>query len=259
MQHYMVVANWKLHGTRTEAAVLTRALKRLTKKRLNHVDVLIAPPFTALDTVQKLIKNGRFGLAAQNVFWEERGAYTGEISPAMLLETGCGHVLLGHSERRRLFHETDKDIQRKVQSCMGAALAPILCIGETLLERRGHRTRQVLSRQLNAALKGVSKNAKSSFTVAYEPVWAIGTGKKAATEQINEAHGWIRRTLDRRFSTGVSKQIHILYGGSVNAANASELAQIPEVDGALVGGASLDPQSFVSIIDAFEEQGRRSK
>ena len=259
MKDYTVVANWKLHGTHTQAAALTQALKGLVKRRLDHVNIILAPPFTALDTVQRLIKNRPFGLAAQNVFWEETGAFTGEVSPPMLLEAGCGHVLLGHSERRRLFHETNQDIHRKLQSCIGSALAPILCIGETLRERREHQTRQVLSRQLHAALKGVAKNANRSLAVAYEPVWAIGTGKKASTDQINEAHGWIRRTLDRRFGTGISKQVPLLYGGSVNAANANELAQIPEVDGALVGGASLDPKSFVAIIDAFEEQGRLSK
>jgi len=255
MKHSMVAANWKLHGTHTEAATLTQALKRLTRKRLDHVEIILAPPFTALDTVQRSIKNNRISLAAQNVFWEEQGAYTGEVSPGMLVGAGCRHVLVGHSERRRLFGETNQDIHKKLTACLRVSLSPILCIGETVRERRERRTRQVLSRQLAAALNGVSKNAKSLITVAYEPVWAIGTGKTATTEQINEAHGWIRGILQRRFGPVASERMHILYGGSVNATNAEELAQIPEVDGALVGGASLNPKGFVAIIDAFERAG----
>lgn len=255
MKHSMVAANWKLNGTHTQAATLTQALKRLMRKRLDHVAIILAPPFTALDTVQRSIKNSRISLAAQNVFWEERGAFTGEVSPGMLVEAGCRHVLVGHSERRRLFGETNLNIHKKLVACMRVSLSPILCIGETLRERRERQTRQVLSRQLVAALNGVAKNAKSLVSVAYEPVWAIGTGKTATAEQINEAHEWIRRILQRRFGSAAAERMHILYGGSVNAGNAGELAQIPEVDGVLVGGASLDPKSFVAIIDAFERAG----
>lgn len=259
LKRYIVAANWKLYGTRAQATALVRTVKRSIRQPLRHVGVVIAPPFTALDAVRRLTDGSEFELAAQNVFWEEQGAFTGEVSPAMLLDAGCRRVLVGHSERRRRFGETDRDVHRKLAACAKTELSPILCIGETLGERRARRTRRVLSRQLTTALKGNGKNGKNLLAVAYEPVWAIGTGRKATSEQIHEAHGWIRRVLGRTLGGAAGAELRILYGGSVNAENAAELARIPGVDGVLVGSASLDARSFVSIIRTFETaEGERN-
>ncbi len=251
MEKHTVVANWKMHGNQAEATALARGVRRLLGNRFPTVEVVLAPPFTSLETVRRAIKGSRLHLSAQNLHWQPRGAFTGEVGADMLRDAGCSHVIVGHSERRRLFGETNGDVGQKLAAALDASLKPILCIGETLRERRDGRTRRALSAQLSGALKGVSKSVNDGFILAYEPVWAIGTGRNAAPAQVMETHRWIRQALARRFGAAQARRVPILYGGSVNPANASELAAVPEVDGVLVGGASLDHRSFVAIVTAF--------
>ena len=246
-----VIANWKMHGTQADALALARGVRRLLGRRHAAVEVVLAPPFTSLETVRRAVQGSRLRLSAQNLHWQPQGAFTGEVGAEMLRDAGCSYVIVGHSERRRLFGETNRDVGRKLTAALDASLHPVLCIGETLRERHAGKTWRTLSGQLSGALKGVTKSVSGSFTLAYEPVWAIGTGKNATPAQVMEAHRWIRRSLVRRFGAARAEQIPILYGGSVNPQNAPELATVPEVDGALVGGASLDPRSFTAIVGAF--------
>ncbi len=250
MKPPLVVANWKMHGTRVEAQNLARQIFNGVKDQGN-VEVVLAPPFTALATVADELRGSGLRLAAQNVHWKEEGAFTGEISPKMLRETGCTFVLIGHSERRHLFDENDQMVAKKMLALLRADLWPILCVGETLQERKKGMTRRVISRQLRAALKGVSKDAIGNINVAYEPVWAIGTGHTATADQASDAHRWIRDVMNRLFGTTKTMQIRILYGGSVRPENAAELAQASEVNGLLVGGASLKAEEFLRIISQF--------
>ncbi len=260
MEKHTVIANWKMHGNQAEAVALARGVRRLLGNRFPTVEVVLAPPFTSLETVRRTIKGSRLRLSAQNLHWQPQGAFTGEVSADMLRDAGCSHVIVGHSERRRLFGETNGDVGRKLAAALDASMQPVLCIGETLRERREGRTRHTLSAQLSGALKGVPKSVNGCLVLAYEPVWAIGTGRNAAPAQVMETHGWIRQALARRFGAAQARHIPILYGGSVNPANASELATVPEVDGVLVGGASLDHRSFVEIVNAFSDwKARRTE
>jgi triosephosphate isomerase len=250
MKPPLIVANWKMHGTRIEAQTLARQIYNGVND-LKHVEVALAPPFTALATVADELRGSELRLAAQNVHWEEEGAFTGEISPKMLREIGCTFVLIGHSERRHLFDENDQMVAKKMLALLRAGLLPILCVGETLQERKKGMTRRVISRQLRAALKGVSKDAIENINVAYEPVWAIGTGQTATPEQASHAHRWIREVMNRLFGTTETMKIRILYGGSVRPENAAELARASEVNGLLVGGASLKAEDFLRIVSQF--------
>ena len=254
MAQCTVIGNWKMHGTQTQARDLARGVRRLVGSRFGGAEVILAPPFTAIDTVRRTLAGSRLRVAAQNLHWQPLGAFTGEVSADMLRDAGCSHVIVGHSERRRLFGETSRGIGRKLAAALEASLRPILCIGETLEERRRGDTHRTLSSQLSGALKGVPKSVIESLAVAYEPVWAIGTGRHAASAQVADAHGWIRRSLARRFGAASAQEVPILYGGSVNPDNAAELAQIPEVDGVLVGGASLDHRNFAAIVKVFETE-----
>ncbi len=254
MPRCTVIANWKMHGTQTQARDLARAVRRLVGNRFRAAEVVLAPPFTSLEAVRRALAGSRLRLAAQNLYWQPHGAFTGEVSADMLRDAGCSHVIVGHSERRRLFGETNRDVGRKLGAALEASLKPILCVGETLEERRRGDTHRTLSAQLTGALKGVPKSVIESLTVAYEPVWAIGTGRHATPAQVAETHGWIRRALARRFGAASARAIPILYGGSVNPDNAAELARVTEVDGVLVGGASLDHQSFAAIVKAFSTE-----
>jgi triosephosphate isomerase len=220
---------------------------------VNTAEVVLAPPFTALATAGAAIRGSRIRLAAQNVHWEEEGAFTGEISPIMLRESGCDYVIIGHSERRQLFYESSEMIVKKMQAVLRASLKPILCIGETLQQRRKGMMKRILSRQLQTALKGVSKDAINNLTIAYEPVWAIGTGHTATQDQVSQAHQWIRETLGKLFGKQAAQNIRILYGGSVRPENAGALGRAPQVNGVLVGGASLKPEDFLSIIREFDQ------
>ncbi len=250
MKPPLVIANWKMHGTRAESQILAQRIHN-GMTDLTHVEVGIAPPFTALATVADVLRGGEIQLVAQNVHWEDKGAFTGEISPKMLRETGCTFVLIGHSERRHLFDENDQMVSKKMSALLRADLLPILCVGETLRERKKGMTRNVISRQLRAALKGVSKNAIEKITVAYEPVWAIGTGLTATPDEAGHAHRWIRKVMTRLFGSTKAMRCRILYGGSVRPENAAELARASEVNGLLVGGASLKAGDFLRIVSQF--------
>lgn len=250
MKPPLIVGNWKMHGTQAEAAVLARAIRR-GLKNFRAVEVALAPPFTALGAVRGVLRGSPIRLAGQNVHWENQGAFTGEISPPMLRELGCRFVIVGHSERRRVFGETDETIAKKLLASVGAGLRPILCIGETLSERNHRLTRRVLARQLRHGLKGLEKNAIENFEIAYEPVWAIGTGRNATPDQVSQAHSWIRQTAIELFGKRRAQSTRILYGGSVRPENATDLVTASEVDGLLVGGASLKAADFLRIIRAW--------
>ena len=242
-----VCGNWKMHKTTGEARDLVRALAPLVADAAGKVQVAVAPPFTALAAVAEAIRGTPIELAAQNVHWEAQGAFTGEISPAMLADVGVKHVIIGHSERRQLFGETDAGVHRKAAAVLKAGLLPIVCVGETLEEREGGRTLDVVSRQVKGALDGLAAADVARLTIAYEPVWAIGTGKTATTAQAQEVHAAIRRLLASMVA-GSAERVRIQYGGSVKPDNAAELMAQLDVDGALVGGASLKAPDFSQIV-----------
>ncbi len=250
MKPPLVVGNWKMHGTRIEALALARQIRK-GLKNIRSVEVALAPPFTSLTTVTEALKESAIGLAGQNVHWEEEGAFTGEISPKMLRDLGCGFVIIGHSERRRHFNESDPTVAKKILASLRFGLRPILCVGETWQERRRGTTTQVIARQLRIALKGVGKSAIEKIEIAYEPVWAIGTGRNASANQVSEVHHGIRELLKKLAGDKRAERCRILYGGSVRPDNAGELAGVMEVNGLLVGGASLRAKDFLSIIQFF--------
>ena len=242
-----ICGNWKMHKTASEAVALVRELRQ----RLNtHDQIAVAPPFTALAPVKAALQGSPIQLFAQNCHHEKQGAFTGEVSAAMLAEIGCDGVILGHSERRQLFGETDEGVARKLKAALEAQLHPIVCVGETLAERESNRTGEVVSRQIRGALAGLAPEQIGKLTLAYEPVWAIGTGKVATTAQAQEVHGQIRGLLRELAGPQVSEMVRIQYGGSVKPDNAAELLGQPDIDGALVGGASLKSEDFARIVAA---------
>ena len=243
----LVVGNWKMHGGLAEARELSQAV-RDGLKRPRGVEIAICPPFTALGAVAAVLAGSPILLGAQNCHWEARGAFTGEVSPEMLAEVGCRLVLVGHSERRHVFRETDDEISRKVAACLRAGLQPLLCVGETADERRQGLTYTVVEGQLRAGLAGLSAADIGRALLAYEPVWAIGTGVNATPGQAAEVHGYLRGLVSELSSKEVAQSVRILYGGSVKADNATELTQDPDIDGVLVGGASLQAPGFVTIV-----------
>ncbi len=212
------------------------------------VDIMIAPVFTALDPVSKVVRDTRVGLGAQNLYWEKEGAFTGEISADMLVSAGCRYVIIGHSERRQYFGETDETVNRKISAALAADLIPVFCIGETESERDSGKTFSVLDKQVKDGLNNRVVDELGPLVIAYEPVWAIGTGKTATSDQAQEAHKYIRSLINELFGAALADSVRILYGGSVKPANVSELMAMPDIDGALVGGASLDPDSFSQIV-----------
>jgi triosephosphate isomerase (TIM) len=243
-----VCGNWKMHKTAAEAVALVKELSDGLGEAAGKVQVAVAPPFTALHAVASAIGHGgKLELAAQNVHFEPQGAFTGEISAAMLADACCTHCIVGHSERRQLFGETDEGVRKKVGALLATNIRPIVCVGETLAEREANRTLEVVDRQVRQGLAGLPANVLSAITVAYEPVWAIGTGKTATTAQAQEVHAAIRNIL-RELGGSVADGIRIQYGGSVKAENAQELMSQPDVDGALVGGASLKAKDFLAIV-----------
>jgi triosephosphate isomerase (TIM) len=244
----LIAGNWKMHTTIAEAERLAAAVVEAARGAAADREVMIAPPFTALAAVAKVTANSRVVLAGQNVCWEEQGAFTGEISPAMLRDLGCSMAMVGHSERRHLFGEDDAMVNRRLQGALRFGLTPVLCIGETLEEREAGRTFEVLARQVRGGLAGVDL-AASPLVVAYEPVWAIGTGRTATTGQAQEAHACVREQLGLLYEKNIAAQTRILYGGSVKAENVDDLLRQPDIDGALVGGASLNAESFGRIIN----------
>ncbi len=242
-----VCGNWKMFKTTGEARELVRALAPLVEGLAGKVRVAVAPPFTALSAVAEAIRGTGIELAAQNVHFEKQGAFTGEISAPMLADVGVKHGIVGHSERRQLFGETDEGVRKKVGALLQAGILPIVCVGETLAEREAGRTLEVVSRQVRGALQGLPAAVVGPMTLAYEPVWAIGTGKTATTAQAQEVHAAIRQLLRELFS-GAAEEVRIQYGGSVKPDNAAELMAQPDVDGALVGGASLKAADFSQIV-----------
>lgn len=248
MRRALVAGNWKMYMTRTRAVELLKGLKQKLEGKTYEAQVVLAPPFTALETVAREIKGSGWGLAAQNGFWEKEGAFTGEISFPMLAELGCSMVILGHSERRHLFGETDEWVRRKLEAALAFGLIPILCVGETLEQRDQAETLKVVSKQLQEALGGLQEQDAKEFVVAYEPVWAIGTGRTATPAQAQEVHAMIRQWLGENFSAVRAESTRILYGGSVKPENIADLMACPDIDGALVGGASLKADSFAAIV-----------
>jgi len=243
----IIAGNWKMNKTVAEALDLVADLKR-DLANLKEVDVVVAPPFTALESVSKAIIDSNIRLAAQNMSENNFGAHTGEICAGMLKEFSVRYVILGHSERRQFQKESDALIAKKAAAVHAAALKPIVCVGETLAEREGNHTEKVLETQVRGSLAGLTKEQAAETVIAYEPVWAIGTGKTATTQQAQDAHAFIRALLAKIFDKPTAKKIRIQYGGSVKPANAKELMSKPDVDGALVGGASLEGRSFADII-----------
>ncbi len=243
----IIAGNWKMNKTVAEARELVGDLKR-ELANIKEVDVVVAPPFTALSDVSKGILDSNIKLAAQNMSEHNFGAYTGEVCAGMLKEFSVRYVILGHSERRQYQKESDALIAKKAAAVHGASLKPIICVGETLAEREGGQTEKVLETQVRGSLAGLTKEQAVETVVAYEPVWAIGTGKTATTQQAQDAHAFIRGLLAKMYDEATARKIRIQYGGSVKPANAKELMSQPDVDGALVGGASLEARSFADII-----------
>lgn len=243
----IIVGNWKLNKTRQQAIDLAIGIRNILAS-VPHLDVGIAPPFTALSAVSQRIQESRLILAAQNCIDVDWGAYTGEVSVPMLADAGCSHIIVGHSERRQFFAETDAVVNRKVRAILKHGLIPILCIGEHLEERQAGKAFEIVETQLLGGLETVSAEQASKIVLAYEPVWAIGTGHVATPEQAQEVHGFLRKVLVNRFGGDMANQIRIQYGGSVKPDNIRGLMEQPDIDGALVGGASLDAESFIKIL-----------
>ncbi len=250
MRKKIIAANWKMHMTQSETeAFLTTFLREMGD--LDEVEIVIVPPFTAILKATELVtQTQNVKVGAQNMHWERSGAFTGEISPAMLRELFVRYVVLGHSERRAMFGETDEIVNRKVRAALEEKLRPILCVGETLAQREKGQVEKIIAAQLRASLAEVDARELHEIVIAYEPVWAIGTGKTASTEQAQEAHAFIRQTLAEMSDEATAEKIRIQYGGSVKPDNARQLLEQPDIDGALVGGASLDPRSFAQIVQA---------
>ncbi|EKD39086.1 MAG: hypothetical protein ACD_75C00516G0012 [uncultured bacterium] len=244
----LIAGNWKMHTTVVDGCRLAMDVAKACAEYTDR-EVLLAPPFTILSEVSHVLSDSKIIVAAQNVCWEEKGAFTGEISPVMVKDTGAGAAIVGHSERRQIFGETDELINKRVQGAVKFGLLAILCVGETLDERENGHTFQVLENQLRRGLAAVTGDDMAKVVIAYEPVWAIGTGKTASKEQAQDAHAFIRGVLGRIFEKNVAEQTRILYGGSVKPTNVDELMAQPDIDGALVGGAALDAESFGRIIN----------
>jgi len=247
MRHPFIAGNWKMFKTVHEAVVYVKEFRSLVKD-IEDVEIVVAPTFTAVHACAEAARNTRVGIAAQNLHWEREGAFTGEISGPMIKEAGAEYVIIGHSERRTLFGETDEMVNRKVRAAIAANLIPIVCIGETLAEREAGATMSVLDRQIKAGFDAITGEQVGALVIAYEPVWAIGTGRTATADQAQEAHAHIRQRLRQWFGGAAADECHVIYGGSVKPDNTRELVGQPDVDGALVGGASLDIKSFFEIV-----------
>ncbi|MBU1711397.1 MAG: triose-phosphate isomerase [Proteobacteria bacterium] len=243
----LIAGNWKMHTSIAEAKELAQTIARASAD-VSDRDVMIAPPFTHLAAVADVLAGSKVILASQNICWEEKGAFTGEISPVMLKEFGCSMALVGHSERRHVFGETDSIINKRITGALKFGITPILCVGETIEEREGGKTFGVLETQTKKGLLNAEITNADRIVVAYEPVWAIGTGKTATVEQAQEAHAFLRKLLSELFEKNIASQIRILYGGSVNPDNVDLLMNQEDIDGALVGGAALKADSFSRII-----------
>ncbi|MCB1069166.1 MAG: triose-phosphate isomerase [Verrucomicrobia bacterium] len=245
----IVAGNWKMNKTVADATDLVNAIKR-DLAGCKEVDVVLCPPFTALKAVSDLITETHIDLGAQNMHWEKNGAFTGEVSAEMIRELYCHYVILGHSERRAYFGETDEIVNKKTKAALEANLTPIVCVGETLDERESGRMTEVVQTQVRGSLKGLSARDLAESVIAYEPVWAIGTGKTASSEQAQEVHALIRKVIEDMADEAVAQSVRIQYGGSVKPGNAAELFGMPDIDGGLIGGAALEARSFIEIVRA---------
>ena len=248
MRKPIIAGNWKMNKTASEAVRLAKQVKVLVTDELKRVEVVLCPPFTALYPVAEVIKGSGIQLGAQDVFWADEGAYTGEVSPLMLKDLGCHYVIVGHSERRAYFHETDEDVRKKVEAALAKGIGVIACVGETLEERKRGETESVVCREVRAIVDGLSVPDPSQLVIAYEPIWAIGTGETATSAEANRVAGLIRAEIATFLGEEVGQQVRIQYGGSVKPENIGAFMQEPEIDGALVGGASLDASSFAQIV-----------
>lgn len=242
----LIAGNWKMYKTVAEAVKTASELVQCTAGV--DVDVMIAPPYTALAPVAEVVKGTNVALGSQNLFWKNEGAYTGEISPAMLSDIGCQYAIIGHSERRQFFGDTDETVNAKIRAALEYQLIPVFCVGETVTQREAGETFSVLDKQVTKGLEGFPSETLLRLVIAYEPVWAIGTGKTATTGQVQEVHAFLRSLVEKHFDNLLAKTVKILYGGSVKPDNVTEIMNMPDVDGALVGGASLSAEVFSSII-----------
>ncbi len=243
----LIAGNWKMYKTGPEAVETAMELEKLCSD-VTDVDVMIAPTYLSLPLVSTTLRDSRIKVGAQNLYFENQGAFTGEVSAEMIKAAGAEYVIIGHSERRQYFGETDLSVNKKIRAAMGSGLKPVLCIGETETNRDEEKTFSILDKQVSNGLKGLSFDELGNLVLAYEPVWAIGTGKTASVDQVDEVHQYLRSLLEKLFSKDFSGKTRILYGGSVNPDNVKELMGIKDVDGALVGGASLDADKFINII-----------
>jgi triosephosphate isomerase len=242
----IVAANWKMNKTVPEALEFVNELKSGVRET-EEAELVVCPPFTALYPVSRAIEGTCIKLGAQDVYFQEKGAFTGEVSPVMLTDLHCDYAIVGHSERRGYFRETDIDVNKKLRALLDHGIRPIVCVGETLEQREAGHTEELVTRQVEIAFDGVGQNEVTSVVIAYEPIWAIGTGRSATGEEANRVIGLIRRTLGRIYSDEIARNVRIQYGGSVTPDNIAEFSRQPEIDGALVGGASLKASSFLAI------------
>jgi triosephosphate isomerase len=242
-----IAGNWKMFKTAPEAAETAGRLKDLVSD-VADVDIMIAPPFTAIAAVKEVLRDSFIHVGGQDLFWEVEGAYTGQISAPMLKAVGCTHVIIGHSERRQFFGETNDSVNKKVRAALAEDLIPVVCVGESEDERESNLTSSIVQSQLEEGLAGLTAEEAQYLTIAYEPVWAIGTGKTATTEQAQEVHRFIREKMETTYGNQVANVVRILYGGSVKPNNIADLMAMADIDGALVGGASLDADSFAAIV-----------
>ena len=255
MRKKLIAGNWKLYNNAYETEALIKKLADLGVAGIG-ADVVVAPTFTSLHAARLAAGKSGIELAGQNVFWEEKGAFTGEISPAMLVDAGCKWVIVGHSERRQYFGETDETVNRRINAALKGGLKPIVCVGETLQQRETGETTAVIGTQLDGGFAGISAASFEKITIAYEPVWAIGTGKTATGQQAQDVHAFIRGWLEKKYGAATARNVRILYGGSVKSSNAAELMAFPDIDGALVGGASLIADDFSAIIRLSVKTGK---
>jgi len=248
MRRPVIAGNWKMYKAIDEAVEFVEQLRPLVAQS-RHCDVVVAPPFTALAAVSEAARGSNIAVSAQDCHWDKEGAHTGDVSPQMIVDAGCSHVIIGHSERRRDHSETDEQVNRKLKAALAAGLVPIVCVGETLAEREGSKTRDVLQRQFDGSFAGLTVPEFSRIIIAYEPCWAIGTGRTATTEVAGESHAYLRQLASGCFGGVVSHGLRILYGGSVKPDNIVGLMAQEEIDGALVGGASLKVDSFAALVN----------
>jgi triosephosphate isomerase (TIM) len=247
MRHPFIAGNWKMHKTVHETVVYVKEFRSLVKD-IEEVEIVLAPAFTAIHAAAEAARNTKVGIAGQNLHWEKQGAFTGEVSAPMIKEAGAEYVIIGHSERRQYFGETDQSVNRRLRAALTAELIAIVCVGETLEQREANETLAVLDRQIKDGFDGITGAQVAGLVIAYEPVWAIGTGRTATSAQAQEAHAHIRHRLRQWFGAAAGDECHVIYGGSVKPENTQELIAQPDVDGALVGGASLEIKSFFEIV-----------